>query len=91
MSGVQGLTIGKFELVRTRYNSPLNNLGGIILNAPRLIPNPITTSESATLLGVADRTLLAHKDEWGLTARKLGKSWMFLEHEILGLLDGSSS
>ncbi|HKI42871.1 MAG TPA: helix-turn-helix domain-containing protein [Mycobacterium sp.] len=61
------------------------------MTSTRPVPVPLTAPEAAALLGIAPRTLLAHKDEWQLTSRKLGKSWVFLQHEVLGLLDGGAS
>jgi hypothetical protein len=61
------------------------------LTVARPIPIPISANEAAGLLGVSIRTLLTHRDEWHLTSKKLGKSWVFLTNEVLDLLDGGGS
>jgi len=49
----------------------------------------LTATEASSLLNVSVRTLLTHQAEWGLHALRLGKSYQFMESEIVGLLDGT--
>jgi len=58
-------------------------------DSPTGLPVMLTATEASSLLNVSVRTLLTHQAEWGLHALRLGKSYQFMESEIVGLLDGT--